>query len=532
MMRVAVVGLLALLVSGSAAAGSSCGGAGEACCANRKCSSGAGSCLATSSDPAGVCAESAGSFAGAFGTTKRCDFGNVYLGDQCACPHGFAPECTDWESFDTETGALLPASFCVCKATAAGTPFTSYGGVYAQTSAGACSNKNSLTGGCTCKSGTAPTTLVCTNYKVSVCQSKSASNIVSSGMAGFLEWNSQGTCVGPNVLTGKCSCPSAPAGYIMCPYGGLNAVPQPTNNKANEVAETEICALAPQPLASAAISFKTGAISRLMQEGLRGEIALNQQITLPNERGHDYSVSGIRFTSLKFTSIKASIVGENQIKMTLAGGSMQGSIGRIRVKKSFIHANCDAHPFDLAAITVAFTLNGAEMQFPGGRFGVNPNVAATAIQAAVGQINVDVHGGAICSIFKHKIEDAIKSAVTSSFATMVPQMVQAYVPAMANDAAQNISSYDTNVQVAIPAFFAREAKSTATPVYFDLAVQGCSAAIVPPSAKVCVLCAYLVSPRADFFFFPCRTRTHLWMSTSEPQRTRRALPRLRIRPLP
>ena len=47
----------------------------------------------------------------------------------------------------------------------------------------------------------------------------------------------------------------------------------------------------------------------------------------------------------------------------------------------------------------------AGLQFPGGRLGVNPTMTASAVKAAVGSVNVDIHGGAICHIFKGKIED-------------------------------------------------------------------------------------------------------------------------------
>lgn len=127
------------------------------------------------------------------------------------------------------------------------------------------------------------------------------------------------------------------------------------------------CSATKDPKGSVQLSISPTGFTKTLQKAI--ELALpNLKLNLPDQSGHDWSVHQVEFDSLKFPDVTITISDKNQMTISFTGGSLDGSIGRIDVKKGFISTHCDAHPFDLnqisASVNIGFYFGVSQGKFP------------------------------------------------------------------------------------------------------------------------------------------------------------------------
>jgi len=187
-------------------------------------------------------------------------------------------------------------------------------------------------------------------------------------------------------------------------------------------------------------------INKLLLQAINQTIEASQGIVLPDMSGHDYDVEHISFKYIGFQNISVGIIAENQVSIQLIGGTMDGTIGRIEVKKGFIKTHCDAHPFDLEQVNIQAVFN-VDISYYGGIPTIGLSLASS--NASVGNVDVDIHGNIICDAFKGEIESRIKSAVIDQFPTLAPASLAedaAYTAALLN---ANFTTVSVNIPLDI-----------------------------------------------------------------------------------
>jgi len=298
-------------------------------------------------------------------------------GFACSCPNGFKESCHTIDS-----SAASSAELCICSIS--GCSDCSYQGSFSQNSK--CLVPNPFTSSCNCPSGstsTGPFTLGASQSSFYWCSSSSSSSSDQDQFGGLFQQDSKGSCLVGNPLSnGGCSCDSS---HSYC--GTFEST------KSTYIG---FCDRTKDPKGSVQLSISPTGFSKTLQKAI--ELALPKlKLDLPDQSGHDWSVHQVEFNSLKFPNVQISISDKNQMTISFTGGTLDGSIGRIDVKKGFISTHCNANPFDLNQITASVNIGfhiGVSQGIPQVYFNVNGG------SGSVGNIDIDVHGNIICDAFK------------------------------------------------------------------------------------------------------------------------------------